>query len=26
MDRGAITVSGPIANLTDEVVRRHLQV
>ena len=26
MDRGAVTVSGPIANLTDEVVRRHLQV
>jgi urea transport system ATP-binding protein len=26
MDRGAITISGPIADLTDEVVRDHLQV
>lgn len=26
MDRGAITVSGPIAHLTDDVVREHLQV
>lgn len=26
MDRGAVTVSGPIAGLTDEVVRQHLQV
>jgi urea transport system ATP-binding protein len=26
MDRGAITISGPVATLTDEVVREHLQV
>ena len=26
MDRGAVTISGPIADLTDEVVREHLQV
>ncbi|HEX9783436.1 MAG TPA: ATP-binding cassette domain-containing protein [Opitutaceae bacterium] len=26
MDRGAVTISGPIATLTDEVVRVHLQV
>jgi urea transport system ATP-binding protein len=26
MDRGAVTISGPIADLTDEVVRDHLQV
>ncbi len=26
MDRGAVTISGPIAALTDEVVREHLQV
>ncbi|HZZ58940.1 MAG TPA: urea ABC transporter ATP-binding subunit UrtE [Opitutaceae bacterium] len=26
MDRGAITASGPVAQLTDDVVRRHLQV
>jgi urea transport system ATP-binding protein len=26
MDRGAITISGPVASLTDEVVRVHLQV
>lgn len=26
MDRGAVTISGPIAELTDEVVREHLQV
>ncbi|MDD2765120.1 MAG: ATP-binding cassette domain-containing protein [Opitutaceae bacterium] len=26
MDRGAITISGPIADLTDAVVREHLQV
>lgn len=26
MDRGAVTISGPIASLTDEVVREHLQV
>jgi urea transport system ATP-binding protein len=26
MDRGAVVVSGPIAALTDEVVRKHLQV
>jgi len=26
MDRGAITISGPVASLTDEVVRMHLQV
>jgi urea transport system ATP-binding protein len=26
MDRGAVVVSGPIASLTDEVVREHLQV
>jgi urea transport system ATP-binding protein len=26
MDRGAITISGPVASLTDEVVREHLQV
>jgi urea transport system ATP-binding protein len=26
MDRGAVVVSGPIASLTDEVVKKHLQV
>ncbi len=26
MDRGAITISGTVATLTDEVVREHLQV
>ena len=26
MDRGAVTISGPIAGLTDEVVKEHLQV
>ncbi len=26
MDRGAVTISGPIASLTDEVVKKHLQV
>ncbi len=26
MDRGAVTISGAIADLTDEVVREHLQV
>lgn len=26
MDRGAVTFSGPIATLTDDVVREHLQV
>jgi urea transport system ATP-binding protein len=26
MDRGAITISGAVATLTDEVVRQHLQV
>ncbi len=26
MDRGAVTISGPIEHLTDEVVRKHLQV
>ncbi len=26
MDRGAVVVSGPIADLTDEVVKQHLQV
>jgi len=26
MDRGAVVVSGPIATLTDEVVKKHLQV
>ncbi|MDE3084002.1 MAG: urea ABC transporter ATP-binding subunit UrtE [Verrucomicrobiota bacterium] len=26
MDRGAVTFSGPIAALTDDVVRQHLQV
>jgi urea transport system ATP-binding protein len=26
MDRGTVTISGPIASLTDEVVRQHLQV
>ena len=26
MDRGAITISGPIASLTDDVVKKHLQV
>lgn len=26
MDRGAVTISGAIAELTDEVVREHLQV
>ncbi len=26
MDRGAVTISGPIASLTDEVVKVHLQV
>jgi urea transport system ATP-binding protein len=26
MDRGAVTISGPIADLTDAVVQKHLQV
>jgi urea transport system ATP-binding protein len=26
MDRGAVVVTGPIADLTDEVVKKHLQV
>jgi urea transport system ATP-binding protein len=26
MDRGAVTISGPIATLTDDVVKKHLQV
>jgi urea transport system ATP-binding protein len=26
MDRGVVTISGPIASLTDEVVKKHLQV
>jgi len=26
MDRGAVTISGPISELTDEVVKTHLQV
>jgi len=26
MDRGAVVASGPIAALTDEVVKEHLQV
>ncbi len=26
MDRGAVVISGPIATLTDEVVKKHLQV
>jgi urea transport system ATP-binding protein len=26
MDRGAVTISGPIGSLTDEVVKQHLQV
>ena len=26
MDRGVVTISGPIATLTDEVVKEHLQV
>ena len=26
MDRGAVVVAGPIASLTDEVVKEHLQV
>ena len=26
MDRGAVVVAGPIASLTDEVVKKHLQV
>lgn len=26
MDRGVVVVSGPIASLTDEVVKKHLQV
>lgn len=26
MDRGAVTISGPISDLTDEVVQKHLQV
>jgi urea transport system ATP-binding protein len=26
MDRGAVTIGGPIAELTDEVVQKHLQV
>jgi len=26
MDRGAVTISGPIASLTDAVVKEHLQV
>jgi len=26
MDRGVVVISGPIASLTDEVVKKHLQV
>ena len=26
MDRGVVTISGPIASLTDAVVKEHLQV
>jgi urea transport system ATP-binding protein len=26
MDRGTVTISGPIAGLTDEIVKKHLQV
>jgi urea transport system ATP-binding protein len=26
MDRGVVVISGPIGTLTDEVVKRHLQV
>ncbi len=26
MDRGVVTISGPITDLTDEVVKKHLQV
>jgi urea transport system ATP-binding protein len=26
MDRGAVTISGPISDLTDDVVKEHLQV
>ncbi len=26
MDRGAVTISGPISELTDQVVKKHLQV
>ena len=26
MDRGAVTIGGPVAELTDEVVKEHLQV
>jgi urea transport system ATP-binding protein len=26
MDRGTVTISGPVADLTDEVVQKHLQV
>jgi urea transport system ATP-binding protein len=26
MDRGAVVISGPIATLTDDVVKKHLQV
>ena len=26
MDRGVVTISGPISSLTDEVVKKHLQV
>lgn len=26
MDRGAVTISGPISSLTDDVVKEHLQV
>ena len=26
MDRGVVVISGPIASLTDEVVKEHLQV
>lgn len=26
MDRGVVTISGPISDLTDEVVQKHLQV
>ena len=26
MDRGAVTISGPISALTDDVVKEHLQV
>ena len=26
MDRGAVVASGPVADLTDEVVKKHLTV